>query len=128
MSKEIESSFNTVIYASTFLGLLFVIIANGIVPSWLYYSIVLGFFLYLLASILTFFRKSLAYLISLVLATTVLATSLPQGVHYQFISRGEYLFAVVFLLGDALQFLAVGLFIVWAWMRRRRDEGLGRST
>lgn len=128
MSKGIESTFNAVIYASTFLGLIFVIIANGIVPSWLYYSIVLGFFLYLLASILTFFRKSFAYLISLVLAVAVLATSIPQNVHYQFILRGEYLFAFVFLFGDALQFMAVGLFIVWAWMRRRRDEGLGHTT
>jgi hypothetical protein len=124
MIASIEKTLNALIYATTFLGFVFLLIARGVVPTWLYYSILAGFAIYLIASFLTFFKRPAAYVISMVLALVVIATSIPQGVHYQFILRGEYLFATVFLLGNLLQFLTIGLFIAWAWTRRRKDKSL----
>jgi hypothetical protein len=124
MKERLERALDIAIYLSTFLGFVFLVIAWGTLPYWLYSSIVFGFFLYLLASLLTFYRKFIAYLLSLVLAALVLSTSLPQGVHYQFLERGEILPATVFLAGDLLQGLIIVLFIA-RLIAGRKNEGMG---
>lgn len=110
------------IYVSTVLGFIFVIIARGIIPAWLYVSIGFGFVTYLLASILTVVKARVSFIIAFFLSLIVLASSLPQPEHYYFILYGQALPAFIFISGNFVQVLFIVTFFYWLYRTRGKKE------
>jgi hypothetical protein len=91
---------NWVIYSSVVLGVALLVQLYSIVPSWLFYSLLIGWTAYFVVGIAVAMRKTVAYLLSLVLAALTLAVSLPQPDHYSF---GSSVASVTFIPGSVLQ-------------------------
>jgi hypothetical protein len=79
------------------------------VPSWLFYSILAGWLLYLLVAIGVATGRDKAYLSALVLSIVTLAVSLPQPEHYSQADAGPTLASLIFIAGSLLQ---VGVIIL----------------
>ncbi len=98
------------IYGSVILGVallaqLFVLM----VPSWLIYSILAGWILYLVVAIEVAIGRDKAYPPALVLSIVTLAVSLPQQEHYSLADAGPTLASLTFIAGSILQ---VGVIIL----------------
>lgn len=110
---------NWLIYASVVLGIALLVQLYSLVPSWLFYSVLIGWISYLVAGIAVTVRVSAAYPISIVLAILTLAVSLPQPEHYSF---GFSLAGMTFLAGSILQvgvIFAVGRYLI---LKRRSSR------
>src|SRR6267143_5863759 len=98
------------IYASVVLGVaLLAELYALMVPSWLFYSILAGWLLYLLVAIGVATGRDKAYLPALVLSIVTLAVSLPQPEHYSQADAGPTLASLTFIAGSLLQ---VGVIIL----------------
>ena len=78
----------------------------------MFYSVLAGWFAYLVVGIAVTLHVSIAYPISIVLAILTLAVSLPQPEHYSF---GLSLATLTFTAGSILQvgvILAVGRYLI----------------
>jgi hypothetical protein len=92
------------IYASVILGIALLAqlyLLN--VPSWLFYSILAGWSLYLATAIAVVTSHEKAYPVTLVLAIVTLVVSLPQQEHYSFAETGQILAFLTFLVGSIIQ-------------------------
>jgi len=98
------------IYASVILGVaLLGQLYALMVPSWLFYSILAGWLLYLLVAFGVATGRDKAYLPALVLSIVTLAVSLPQPEHYSLADAGPTLASLTFIAGSLLQ---VGVIIL----------------
>ena len=98
------------IYGSVILGVaLLVQLCALMVPSWLFYSILAGWLLYLLVAIGVATGRDKAYLPALVLSIITLAVSLPQPEHYSLADAGLILASLTFIARSLLQ---VGVIIL----------------
>jgi hypothetical protein len=98
------------IYASVILGVaLLAQLYALMVPSWLFYSILAGWLLYLLVAIGVATGRDKAYLPALVLSIVTLGVSLPQPDHYSLADAGPTLASLTFIAGSLLQ---VGVIIL----------------
>lgn len=100
------------IYASILLGVALLAQLYSVVPSWLFYSVLVGWIAYLVVGIAVTLQVSIAYPISILLAILTLAVSFPQPEHYSF---GLSLVTLTFTAGSILQvgvILAVGRYLI----------------
>ncbi len=74
-----------------------------LVPSWLFYSVLVGWVAYVAVAITAAVGREIAYPLSLVLSFLTLLVSLPQPEHYSLVSAGLNMASLTFLLGSALQ-------------------------
>ena len=98
--------------ASLFLAVLLLIITFGVVPSWLYYSLLTGTALYSGAIIGVWRGYRVAYFMIGVLATTILYVSLRSPAHYEFIRNQMFLEASIFITGTILQILILSILLM----------------
>ncbi len=92
------------IYASVLLGILLLIQLYLLsVPSFLLYSILIGWVLYAIVAGASIRNMYMAYPAAVLLAIVTLAVSLPQPEHYSFANAGQSLALVTFLAGSVLQ-------------------------
>src|SRR3989442_10985133 len=73
------------------------------VPSWLFYSILAGWLLYLLVAIGVATGRDKAYPPALVLSIVTLAVSLPQPEHYSLADAGPTLASLTFMAASLPQ-------------------------
>ena len=100
------------VYASVILGVALLIQLYALmVPSWLFYSILAGWILYLVVAIAVATGRDKAYPAALALSIVTLAVSLPQPEHYSLAETGPTLASLTFIAGSVLQ---VGLIILVA--------------
>jgi hypothetical protein len=92
------------------------------VPSWLFYSILAGWLLYLLAAIGVATGRDKAYLPALVLSIVTLAVSLPQPEHYSMADAGPTLASLTFIAGSTLQVGVIILVTSLLILRRRQSR------
>ncbi len=114
---------DSLIYASVILGAILLVQLYGLVPSGLFYSVFIGWLLYLLVAIGASVDRELAYPSALGLSLLTLLVSLPQPEHYSLLSGGLTLAALTFIVGSAVQvgvIVAGGAFLL---MRRKRSGG-----
>jgi hypothetical protein len=91
------------IYGSITLGVILLIQLYGIVPSWLFYSILGGWLLYFVVAIAAATGKEGAYQAALVLSIVTLFVTLPNREHQNLVLSGVSIGSLTFLLGSVLQ-------------------------
>ncbi len=124
--KLLRMTVDSLIYASVTLGAILLIQLYGLVPPGLFYSVLIGWALYLLVAIGASVGRELAYPSALALSLLTLLFSLPQPEHYSLVSGGLTLAAVTFILGSAVQvgvIVAGGAFLLMKHKRSRYSSG-----
>ena len=112
------------VYASAALGVVFLAVAYGLIPGWLFYSIMGGEFAWIVCAVATVRRASWAPYLALVLALVTLSVSLPQPAHYTFAENGQLVAFAIFAGGSALE---VALIVAVA-LRFVKGRGRGISS
>jgi hypothetical protein len=111
------------IYASVILGVaLLVQLYSLMVPSWLFYSILAGWLLYLLVAIGVATGRDKAYLPALVLSIVTLTISVPQPEHYSLADAGPTLASLTFIAGSLLQAGVIILVTSFLVLKRRQSK------
>jgi hypothetical protein len=95
------------IYATIGLGPILLLQVYGIVPAFLFYSLLGGWIVYLIAGAGVSLNKNRFYILTSLLSILVLVLSLSQPEHYLFFSQGKVYAALTFLVGDALQVIVL---------------------
>ena len=109
---------NLLIYASVLFGILLLLQLWLLVPRWLFYSVLIGWFAYLITAFAVARRYEKAYSVVLVLAIITLAVSLPQPAHFGFLNNIITLAALTFIIGSILQ-MAIIVMILAQFLRTR---------
>jgi hypothetical protein len=112
----------TLILFSTILGIFFLWEVYSLLPSFVFDFLALGWFLFLVDSVLTFVRPRISYFLGLVLAILTLAASIPQPEHYSLIASGNVEATVTLILGSSAQ---AGIIVSVAYyaLKTRRSSG-----
>lgn len=118
--SRIEKVIQGLVVFSAVLGVLFLVLAKGSIPDFVFDFVAVGWLLFVVDSILTFARPRPAYLLAFALAILALGSSLPQSSHWAFISNGDLLPAATFVVGSAAQLLLVVLVPYYFATTRRR--------
>jgi hypothetical protein len=111
------------IYGSVILGVALLTQLYALtVPSWLFYSILAGWILYLVVAIGVATGRDKAYLPALVLSILTLAVSLPQPEHYSLADAGLILASLTFTAGSLLQVGVIILVTSFLVLKRRQSR------
>jgi lysylphosphatidylglycerol synthetase-like protein (DUF2156 family) len=103
------------IYLSVALGVALLPQLYGLVPIWLFFSVLVGWLAYVVVAILAAKGMRIAYPFALMLAILTLVLSLPQPEHYSFVEAGLSLASGTFILGSALQLALLILIPVYLY-------------
>jgi hypothetical protein len=103
------------------MGIVLLLQLYAIVPSWLFYSVLVGWVAYVVVAVLAVRGLRIAYPLAFVLSILTLVVSLPQPEHQSFIEAGWSLASITFLVGSALQ-LAL-LVLIPVYFLRKRSSG-----
>ena len=124
--KRVRRIANWLIYASVILGVaLLVQLYPLMVPSWLFYSILAGWILYLVVAIAVATGRDKAYPAALALSIVALIVSLPQPEHYSLAEAGPTLASLTFIAGSVLQ-IGVIILVTSSMFLERRQSGVRR--
>ena len=107
---------------STALGVLFLSQVYGVLPVKVFDFVAVGWVLFVIDSVLTFYNPRVSYFMAFVLAALALFSSLPESAHYAFVENGVILPAATFVLGTLAQVLML-LFVPYHFIRERRSAG-----
>ncbi|HYB45016.1 MAG TPA: hypothetical protein VEC92_00705 [Nitrososphaerales archaeon] len=118
--KRVAKAIQASVFLSVILGVLFLVQAYGLVPSFVFEFVAIGWVLFVVDAALTFVSPKPAYTLALVLAILALASSLPQSSHWAFIANGDVLPAFTFLAGSAVQVALIVLVLYYFALRRRK--------
>ena len=116
--SSITRSINLLIFLSVALGVVLLPQLYGLVPTWLFYSVLGGWLAYVLVAGLAATGHRIAYPLAFVLSILTLAVSVPQPEHQSFVMAGLSLASLTFLAGSALQLCIVILIPVY-YLRKR---------
>lgn len=115
---SITRSINLLIFLSVAVGVVLLPQLYGLVPTWLFYSVLGGLLAYVLVAALAATGHRIAYPLAFVLSILTLAVSVPQPEHQSFVMAGLSLASLTFLVGSALQLVLVILIPVY-YLRKR---------
>ena len=116
--QRIGRAIQACVLLSVVLGILFLAQAYGLVPSFVFEFVAVGWVLFVIDAIITFVRPRVSYALALVLAVLALGSSLPQSSHWAFIANGDLLPAFTFLAGSAVQVVLI-LLVVYYFAKGR---------
>jgi hypothetical protein len=117
--RLLKRAVNLLICLSVALGLALLPQIYNLVPAWLFYSVLAGWFAYLLVAIAVARGHEIAYPLAFMLSPLTLAVSLPQPEHYSLASEGMWLATLTFTLGSVLQ-IALLILIPIYFVKKRR--------
>ena len=121
--KRLRRGADWLIYGSVILGVALLAQLYALtVPSWLFYSILAGWILYLAVAIGVATSRDKAYLPALVLSILTLAVSLPQPEHYSLADAGPTVASLTFIAGSILQVGVIILVTSLLILRRRQSR------
>jgi hypothetical protein len=121
--RLMKQAANMLIYASVLLGIaLLAQLYALMVPSWLFYSILAGWMLYLVTAVGVATGHDRAYPPALALSIVTLAVSLPQPEHYSLIGGGPTLASLTFVAGSLLQIGVIVLIASFLMLRRAKSR------
>ncbi len=95
------------VYASVIVGGALLVQLYSIVPSWLFYSVLVGWIVYLLVAIEVARGREIAYPAALIMSTLTLVVSLPQPEHYLLVAQGFTLAGLTFVIGSVIQLATI---------------------
>jgi hypothetical protein len=119
---RLKRAVDLLIVLSVALGVVLLAQIRILVPSWLFYSVLTGWFAYLLVAIVALTGRKIAYTFAFVIAILTLAVSLPQPEHFAFASEGMWLATFTFAAGSALQ-IALLILIPTYLVKERKSAG-----
>ena len=119
---ELRRAIDSLIYLSVALGMALLVQIYLLVPMWLFYSVLAGWFAYLLVAIAVATGRKIAYPIAFALSIVTLVVSLPQPEHYSFAGDGMWMATFTFAAGSVLQ-IALLILIPIDLVRNRRSAG-----
>ena len=118
---RLRRAIDLLIYLSVALGVALLLQLHVLVPAWLFYSVLVGWFAYLLVAIGVATGHEHAYPLAFVLSILTLIASLPQPEHYSFAGEGMWLATFTFALGSFLQAALLVLVPIY-WIQKRRTS------
>ncbi len=122
--KRLRRGANWLIYASVVLGVALLVQLYALtVPSWLFYSILTGWTLYLVVAVAVATGRGKAYPAALILSILTLAVSLPQPEHYSLAEAGPTLASLTFIAGSVLQ-VGVIILVTSSMILRRKQSSV----
>ncbi len=126
--KRVRRIANWLIYASVILGVaLLVQLYVIMVPSWLFYSILAGWILYLVVAIAVATGRDKAYPAALALSIVTLIVSLPQPEHNSLAEASPTLASLTFIAGSVLQ-IGVIILVTSSMFLERRQSGVRTNS
>jgi len=108
------------VYSSVVIGLALLLQLYSLVPTWLFYMVLVGWVVYLVVAIAVARERELAYPSALVMSILTLVVSLPQPEHYSLFAQGLTLAALTFIVGSAVQGATI-IFVGYYLVLRRRE-------
>jgi hypothetical protein len=114
------------VYASVIVGVALLIQLYSVVPSWLFYSFLGGWIVYLLVAIGAARGREIAYPAALVMSVMTLLVSLPQPEHFSLVTQGFTLASLTFILGTVIQ-LSTIISVLYYLMLRRKELSVRQS-
>ena len=118
--SAIQRAIRVLIYLSVAIGIVLLFQLYSLVPSWLFYSVLVGWLAYLFVAVLAWKGQTVAYPLALILAILTLAVSLPQPEHYSYVEAGFSLASSTFLIGSALQIALIILIPLFLYKNRTK--------
>ncbi len=109
---------DSLIYASVLLGLGLLVQLYYLVPSWLFYSVLVGWCVYAFSAVVVSLGFKRLYPLVFVLAVMTLVLSLPQPEHSAYLEAGLSLASLTFVAGSVLQ-TALIILIPTYYIRKR---------
>ena len=106
---------------STILGAVFLWQAYQVLPSDAFDFVALGWMLFVLDSVLTFFRPFASFVLGLALAVVALASTLSQPAHFALVASGNILAAATIILGSTSETL-LAIFAAYFLVTARRSK------
>ena len=119
---KLKRAIDLLICLSVVLGVALLAQLYLLVPTWLFYSVLTGWFAYLLIAVAAATGRKIAYPLAFVLSVLTLVISLPQPEHYSFASEGMWTATLTFATGSVLQ-IALLILIPIYLIRKRRATG-----
>lgn len=113
------------VYASVIVGVALLIQLYSLIPTWLFYTVLAGWLVYLLVAIEAARGKEIAYPSALVMSILTLFVSVPQPEHYSLASQGFTVVTLTFIIGSAIQ-VATIISVAYYLALRRRELGAQR--
>src|SRR5438309_9789611 len=114
------------VYSSVVIGLALLIQLYSLVPTWLFYPVLLGWLVYLVVAIEAARGREIAYPSAVIMSILTLVVSLPQPEHYSLATQGSTLAALTFIIGSAIQ-IATIISVTYYLFLRRRELGIQRK-
>ncbi len=118
--SSLEKVIDVLVYLSVALGVGLLVQVYGLVPTGVFFSILGGWFAYLIAAIFVWRGYAKVYPVILVLAVLTLLVSLPQPAHFALVNSAQILAASTFVVGSAFQICLVVLIALFLFVRRKR--------
>jgi hypothetical protein len=119
--SSLKRTVNLLLYISVALGILLLLQLYSLVPPWLFYSVLTGWFTYLIVALAIATHHNAAYPAALILAVLTLLVSLPQPEHYAYMQTGVSLASATFAAGSVLQIVLLILIPVYLFRKRKTN-------
>jgi hypothetical protein len=116
---SIRHAIDVLVYVSVAMGLVLLVQLYVLVPTWLFYSVLAGWFVYLLVAVAVATGRKIAYPAAFVLSILTLLVSVPQPEHYSFAEEGMWLATFTFAVGSALQIALIVLIPIYLIKKRQ---------
>ena len=119
---SLRLTINLLIYLSVAIGIVLLPQLFFLVPTWLFFSVLVGWFAYLATAVLAAAGRRIAYPLAFVLSILTLVVSLPQPEHYSYVEAGLSLASSTFIVGSALQVLLLILIPIYLYRVRKNTK------
>jgi hypothetical protein len=115
---SLKRAIDLLIYLTVALGVILLPQLYILVPTWLFFSVLVGWLAYLAVAVLVVAGRRIAYPLTFVLSILTLVVSLPQPEHYSYVEAGLSLASSTFIVGSALQVLLLILIPIYLYRTR----------
>jgi hypothetical protein len=115
---SLRRTIDLLIYLTVALGVVLLPQLFLLVPTWLFFSVLVGWLAYLAVAVLAAAGRRIAYPLAFVLSILTLGVSLPQPEHYSYVEAGFSLASSTFIVGSALQVVLLILIPIYLYRTR----------
>jgi hypothetical protein len=115
---SLRRTIDLLIYLSVAVGMVLLPQLFLLVPTWLFFSVLVGWLAYLAVAVLAAAGRRIAYSLAFVLSILTLGVSLPQPEHYSYVEAGLSLASSTFIVGSALQVVLLILIPIYLYHTR----------
>ena len=115
---SLRRTIDLLIYLTVAVGIVLLPQLFLLVPTWLFFSVLVGWLAYLAVAVLAAAKRRIAYPLAFVLSILTLGVSLPQPAHYSYVEAGLSLASSTFIVGSALQVVLLVLIPIYLYHTR----------